>query len=228
MRRLWYIQVEKLDKNPLTKFDPFGIRFHGRGGQGVVTAAELLSVAAFLDGLHAQAFPSFGSERMGAPVVAFCRISEKNIRTREPISSPDALIIQDVTLIHQLDIFNGVNPDGFVLVNTSRTFDELGLEEFIRRFDRTRALTVPATEIALEHLGKPVANSALLAGFAAMSNEISLSSVKEAISRRFSGMIAEKNAEIAQSAFDYVAHELESTQASTSLSTSNAKGDLDA
>ena len=75
----------------------FEVRIHGRGGQGVVTAAEMLSVAAFLEGKHAQAFPSFGSERTGAPVVAFCRIDDKEIRLREPILEPDCLIVQDVT-----------------------------------------------------------------------------------------------------------------------------------
>ncbi len=188
--------------------DPFGVRIHGRGGQGVVTAAELLSVAAFIDGLHAQAFPSFGSERMGAPVVAFCRMSNREIRTREPISSPDALIIQDVTLIHQVDIFSGLNPQGYILINTSRTFDELGLAEFIDRFDRARALTVPATEIAMARIGRPVANAALLAGFAAISAEVSMSAVIAAINRRFSGITAANNVLAAKDAFEYVINEL--------------------
>ncbi len=83
----------------------FQIRIHGRGGQGVVTAAEMLSVAAFREGRFAQAFPSFGSERTGAPVVAFCRLDDKEIRLREPIMQPDALIIQDPTLLHQVDVF---------------------------------------------------------------------------------------------------------------------------
>src|SRR6185437_11219982 len=98
----------------------FQVRIHGRGGQGVVTAAELLSIAAFRQGKHAQAFPSFGSERTGAPVVAYCRIDEKEIRVREPILAPDALIIQDPTLLHQVDLFSGLVPNGYVLINTSR------------------------------------------------------------------------------------------------------------
>ncbi|HEX5337884.1 MAG TPA: 2-oxoacid:acceptor oxidoreductase family protein, partial [Gallionella sp.] len=85
----------------------FELRIHGRGGQGVVTAAEMFSVAAFEEGRNAQAFPSFGSERMGAPVVAFCRIDDKEIRLREPIMEPDAIIIQDSTLLHQVDVFAG-------------------------------------------------------------------------------------------------------------------------
>ena len=87
----------------------FQVRIHGRGGQGVVTAAELLSVAAFDEGRHAQAFPSFGSERTGAPVVSFCRI-DAPIRVREPIAEPDALIVQDPTLLHQVDVFGGLEP----------------------------------------------------------------------------------------------------------------------
>src|SRR3569832_22556 len=83
----------------------FQIRIHGRGGQGVVSAAELLSVAAFLEGRFAQAFPSFGSERMGAPVMAFCRIDAMPIRLREPVLAPDALIIQDATLLHHAGLF---------------------------------------------------------------------------------------------------------------------------
>src|ERR1035437_3519142 len=132
----------------------FQIRIHGRGGQGVVTAAELLSVAAFAEGRHAQAFPSFGSERMGAPVVSFCRIDDREIRTREPVMVPDALIIQDVTLLHQVDLFSGLSSEGYVLVNTSNSFDELGLGEFLRTFHSERLLTCPATEFALEHLGR--------------------------------------------------------------------------
>ena len=104
----------------------FEVRVHGRGGQGVVTAAELLSVAAFLEGRHAQAFPSFGSERTGAPVVAFCRIDDHTIRSREPVVRPDAVIIQDVTLLHQVQVFDGLRPDGYLLVNSARGFDELG------------------------------------------------------------------------------------------------------
>ncbi len=86
----------------------FEVRIHGRGGQGVVTAAEMLSLAAFDEGRYAQAFPSFGSERMGAPVVSFCRIDDHEIRTREPVMEPDALIVQDPTLLHQVDVFGGL------------------------------------------------------------------------------------------------------------------------
>ena len=150
------------------------IRIHGRGGQGVVTAAEMVSIAAFEQGRHAQAFPSFGSERTGAPVVAFCRIDDHEIRLREPILAPDVLIVQDATLLHQVDVFQGLKPDGYVLINSKRSFDELGLAEIAQRFRRERLLTVPATEIALKHLGRPLPNAVLLGGFAALSGLITL------------------------------------------------------
>ena len=111
----------------------FQVRIHGRGGQGVVTAAELLSVAAFDEGKHAQAFPSFGSERTGAPVVAFCRIDDRPIRTHEPIEVPDALIVQDPTLVHQVDLFSGLGPNAYLLVNTGKRLGELGLDELVAR-----------------------------------------------------------------------------------------------
>ncbi len=152
----------------------FQVRIHGRGGQGVVTAAELLSVAAFREGRHAQAFPSFGSERTGAPVVAFCRIDDQQIRLREPILAPDALIIQDPTLLHQVDVFGGLVPDGYILINTGRTFEDLGLGEFARGFSADHLCTVPATEIAMKHVGRPLPNAALLGGFAALSGRVSL------------------------------------------------------
>lgn len=182
----------------------FQIRIHGRGGQGVVSAAEMLSVASFLEGKHAQAFPSFGSERMGAPVMAFCRLDGKPIRLREPVTRPDALIIQDPTLLHQVDLFSGLAPDGFILVNSQRSFDELGIGEFIRRLPSGHCFTVPASELALKHVGRPLPNAALLGGFAAVTRQVGLASVLAAIRRKFSGRIAESNVAAAQAAFDFV------------------------
>ena len=126
----------------------FQVRIHGRGGQGVVTAAELLSVAAFDEGRHAQAFPSFGSERTGAPVVSFCRIDDRPIRLREPVAEPDALIIQDATLLHQVDVFAGLAPDGYVLINTGAHLRRARARRLRERFRRERLLTVPATDLA--------------------------------------------------------------------------------
>ena len=186
----------------------FQVRIHGRGGQGVVTAAEMLSIAAFREGRFAQAFPSFGSERTGAPVVAYCRLDDKEIRLREPIMRPDALIVQDPTLLHQVDLFAGLAPEGSMLINTGRGFEALGLGEFVRGFRAERLCTVPATEIALKHLARPLPNAALLGGFAALTRRVSLDSVAAAIRDKFSGKVAEGNVAAASEAYDFVRTEM--------------------
>ncbi len=185
------------------------IRIHGRGGQGVVTAAEMLSIAAFEQGRHAQAFPSFGSERTGAPVVAFCRIADAEIRSREPILAPDVLIVQDPTLLHQVDVFQGLQPDGYVLINSQRNIHALGLADIERRFRPERLTTVPATDIALRHLGRPLPNAVLLGGFAALSGLITLDAVGQAIRAKFTGKVANANIAAATEAYDFVKRELE-------------------
>jgi pyruvate ferredoxin oxidoreductase gamma subunit len=173
----------------------------------VVTAAQMLSVAAFIGGKHAQAFPSFGSERTGAPVVAFCRIADEPIRLREPIMAPDALIIQDPTLLHQVDLFSGLHRDGFILINTARSFEALGLAEFASGFRRERLLTVPATELAVRHVGRPVPNAALLGAFAALGDVVTIAAVSAAIERTFAGSVARANIAAATQAHRLVLEE---------------------
>lgn len=183
----------------------FRVRFHGRGGQGVVTAAEMLAVAAFIDDLHAQAFPSFGSERMGAPVVSYCRVDNRPIRTHDPVVSADALVIQDATLLHEVDLFAGLDDSGFVLVNSARTPRELGLDDLAQRLVPERLVTLPANDIGMRFLGRPRANTALLAALASLSGVVSHQAVVEAIRRRFPGPVGESNAAAADAAFDAVA-----------------------
>ena len=190
----------------------FEVRIHGRGGQGVVTAAEMLSIAAFEEAHHAQAFPSFGSERTGAPVVAFCRIADKEIRMREPIMSPDAVIIQDPTLLRQIDVFSGLKPDGYVLINTKSTFEELGLSAMARDWPVDHLCTLPAIDLALKHVGRPVPNVPLLAGFAALSGKIKLASVVNAINAKFSGKVAAGNVAAASEAYEIVRAQIETVR----------------
>jgi len=182
----------------------FAVRIHGRGGQGVVTAAELLSLAAFADGLEAQAFPSFGSERMGAPVVAFCRIDEHPIRLREPIAEPDAVVVQDPTLLHHVQVFEGLGDQGYVLINSSRTIDQLGLTELEHRHRRERIATVPAGELARARLGRPIPNAALLGALVALTGVVSLASLQRAIGDRFHGAAATGNAAAAGDAYEHL------------------------
>jgi pyruvate ferredoxin oxidoreductase gamma subunit len=191
----------------------FQIRIHGRGGQGVVSGAEMLSVAAFLEGRYAQAFPSFGSERMGAPVMAFCRIDDKEIRLREPVLAPDALIIQDSTLLHQVDLFNGVPKRGFILINSTRSFDEMGLGGFALGVQQYRMCTVPATDLALKHVGRAVPNVPMLGGFAALTGVITLASLVAAIRQKFPAAVAEKNVAAATEAFETTSRATETINA---------------
>jgi pyruvate ferredoxin oxidoreductase gamma subunit len=180
----------------------FEIRLHGRGGQGVVTGAELLSVAAFDEGKYAQATPSFGSERMGAPVISFCRIDDKAIRLREPILEPDAVIIQDPTLLHSIDVFSGLSPVGYILINSTRSFEELGIAEYAGRFPPHHVCNVGATALAMKHIGRPVPNAALLGGFAAITKLIAFDSVAKAIRQKFPGPIGEANVAAAREAYE--------------------------
>ena len=177
------------------------IRIHGRGGQGVVSGAEMLSVAAFDEGRHAQAFPSFGSERTGAPVVAFCRIDDKEIRLREPIQEPDVLIVQDPTLFHSVDVFAGLKKDGYVLINSTRGFADLGIAAVAARYPTGHVRAVGATEIAVKHVGRPVPNAALLGSFAAMTGQLRLESVEKAIMGKFPGAVGKANVAAAREAY---------------------------
>ncbi len=182
----------------------FQVRIHGRGGQGVVTAAEILSVAAFLEGKYAQAFPTFGSERMGAPVTAFCRIDDKPIRLREPVMTPDALIIQDATLLAGVGLFEGLAPSGYVLINSTKPFAELDLGVAAKAFVAGHCHTVPATKLALEYVGRPIPNAALLGAFAAVTEILRIDSVAEAILSKFPHVIGDRNVKAARATYQLV------------------------
>jgi pyruvate ferredoxin oxidoreductase gamma subunit len=163
------------------------IRIHGRGGQGNVAAAELLSIAAFKDGKYSQAFPSFGAERVGAPVQAFVRIDDKKIRTREDVRHPDYLIVQDYYLLETVPILDGLKPDGLIVVNSEKKPEDLQLKT------TATVETIPATEIALEIIGKPIPNAIMIGAFCTITGLISLDAVQEAIMEKFPGRVGENN-----------------------------------
>ena len=170
----------------------------------MVTAAEMLSVAAFLEGQHAQAFPSFGSERMGAPVVAFCRIADKEIRLREPIKEPDALIVQDPTLLRALDVSQGLKGNGFLMVNR-RGLCRAASGRRCRAVAGRARRAVPATDLAVKFVGRPVPNAALLGAFAADVG-IVVDRVPAGGDRRaFRGTVADANIAAAMAAHAVVA-----------------------
>lgn len=201
---------------------------HGRGGQGAVTAAELLSLAAFADGREAQAFPSFGSERMGAPVVAFCRIDDAPIRLREPVVEPNAVIVQDSTLLHHVDVFGGLRDDGSVIVNSSRTIERLGIAELRERHPQATVLTVPASEIALRRLERPIPNSALLGALTALTGVVRLRSLIAAIEMRFPTAAACANAAAARDAHSQMLGQLAASRGKDESVTGAARRAADA
>ena len=177
------------------------IRIHGRGGQGSVTAAEVLARAAFIEGKWVQAFPYFGAERRGAPVKAFARISSVPLLVHSQVYCPDYVIVLDPYIYKVVDVTEGLKKDGVIVMNTKRKPGELGLEGW-------RVATVDATGIALELnllvAGLPVVNSSVLGAFAKASGEVKLESVLQAVKETWSGGAGEKNARATELAYERV------------------------
>lgn len=169
------------------------IRIHGRGGQGNVVAAYLLATAAIGEGRYAQAFPAFGAERRGAPVVAFTRIGEHPIRRRCQVLAPAFLIIQDQALLQVPGVLDGLQPGGGVLVNANSLpadIDGEGID----------VVNLPATALANEILGRPVPNTALLAAFLSLTGLLPIEALTNALGQRFKGKVLERNTELVQTA----------------------------
>lgn len=174
------------------------IRIHGRGGQGSVTMAQMLADAAFEDGKWSQGFPSFGVERLGAPVTAFTRIDDEKITDRSQVYEPNYVVIQDPSLIELVDVGKGLKSDGMVIVNTSKDPEELNLKV------EGEIKTVDATEIALEHLGRPIMNTSLMGAFGGATGLIKKESLEKAIKKTFPGKIGDKNVAAMGEAFEKV------------------------
>ena len=181
----------------------FQIRIHGRGGQGVVSASEMMSVAAFFNDRYSMSFPSFGSERTGAPVMAFVRIDDKEIELREPVLDPDLLIIQDPTLFQAIDVFSGLKKDGYVLINSSKTAEEMGIEDAVKHLPKGHVVSVPASELAMQHLKRPTPNTVLMGAFTAMREDLfTMDGVERAIMQIFPGKVGEMNVAAAKAAYE--------------------------
>lgn len=174
------------------------IRFHGRGGQGAVASAEMLAVSAIDEGKYAQAFPSFGPERRGAPVVAFCRVDDKPIMTREPIAKPDVVVVLDPTVLRVTNVAAGLKPGGKIAINTCTPAAELA-----RNYDfgDCSLATVDANEIAIRIIGRAITNTAMLGVLLKVEPVAKLESLFEQINQRFPA-IAEKNIKALQTAYD--------------------------
>jgi pyruvate ferredoxin oxidoreductase gamma subunit/2-oxoisovalerate ferredoxin oxidoreductase gamma subunit len=175
------------------------IRIHGRGGQGGVTAAELLARAAFREGKWVQAIPFFGAERRGAPVKAFARLSDEPILIRSQVYSPDYVMVLDAGLLDLVDVTEGLKKDGIVIINTRKKPEEVDIKQ-------GRLATVDATGIAIELqllvAGQPVLNTTMLGAFAKATEEVKLESILEIIREEWKGAAGEKNAKGATLAYE--------------------------
>jgi len=175
------------------------IRIHGRGGQGVVTAAELIAIAAFYEGKESQAFPSFGVERTGAPIESFVRIDKHPIRTREQVQNPDLLIIQDATLLGTTDVTKGCDKNTVAIINTAKNKSELNID-----LPDENVFVINATKIALDVIGKNIVNTVILGSIAKDTDLFSLASAKRAIKQKFAEKdksLVEKNNKAVEKAF---------------------------
>ncbi len=170
------------------------VRFHGRGGQGCVTAAEVLAMAAFYDGKKSQAFPYFGVERTGAPVQAYCRIDDEKIKLHQQVYEPDYLVVLDDSLLDVVDVFSGLKEGGTAVIASKKPIDH----------GKTKIMTVDAYEIAKKHVGRPIVNIAVLGAFAKATGLVSLESLEKAVLQAFEEKpgIGEKNVAALKECFE--------------------------
>jgi pyruvate ferredoxin oxidoreductase gamma subunit len=165
------------------------VRVHGRGGQGAVTTGQILATAAFFDGKESQTFPMFGVERSGAPVSAFCRISDEKINLRSQVYNPDVVIVLDASLVDAVDVSDGLKKDGTIIINSNRNAKEFKIRgEF-------EIHTVDATSVAMEIFKRPIVNTAMLGAFAAVTKSVSMGSLEKAIDEI---ILRKKGAELAE------------------------------
>ncbi|MFH1431752.1 MAG: pyruvate ferredoxin oxidoreductase subunit gamma [archaeon] len=172
------------------------VRIHGRGGQGAVTSAELLAIAAFKDGKYSQSFPFFGVARRGAPVMAFTRIDDKFIRLREQVTKPDYVMVLDPTLIDVIDVAEGTTEDSIIIVNTSKKPQDLKIRT------KAKIVTVDITKIALDIIGAPFVNTPMLGAFAKATKEVTLESILKAIEEEMPEKIAKKNMDATKKVYE--------------------------
>ena len=172
------------------------IRIHGRGGQGAVTSAEILALAAIGEGKYAQGFPSFGPERRGAPVIAFARVDDKPVRLRSKIYHPDVALVLDPSLMKILNPADGLKPDGLLIINSNKPEDQIRSEIGYRG----KLATVDADLIAREELGLPITNTTMLGALIRGTGIVQLDSVIPPLKHRF-GRGAERNEKALRRAF---------------------------
>ncbi len=178
------------------------IRIHARAGQGAITTATLLGYAYFLKGMYPYAFPHFGAARMGAPMNAFVRVDSKPVRLRSQIYEPDYLIIVDSTLMRGFNCFSGLQDNGIAIINEKEG------TELPKVKTGQRVYTVPANDIAMKTIGRPLGNTALLGAFCAATGELDVDHLFEAIRKRFAGKAQEANIQAIKEGFEFVKNQV--------------------
>ena len=180
------------------------VRWHGRGGQGAWTASELLARAAIYEGKYIQSFPEFGPERMGAPVAAFTRISTEPIQIHCAVYNPDVVAVLDPTLLKTVPVTKGLNEEGTIIINSKENPADT---RKMLNTDKGKIWTVPATEIAMRILGRPITNTAMLGAVARITGAVRLESIEKVVEERFRRDIAEKNVAVVKEAYKEVKSE---------------------
>ncbi len=179
------------------------VRFHGRGGQGAVTAADLLAVAGFKEGYYTLSFPMFGAEKRGTPVVSYLRISDEPIVARDEIYNPDYVVVLDPTVMETVNVVAGLKEGGMLICNYPKGSEELKAELKADEL-KIKVATINATKMAMEVLGRPITNTTMVGAFAGATRLITLETLVGVIKEWFKGELAEKNAKLVEEAYRYM------------------------
>lgn len=179
----------------------FEIRFHGRAGQGIVTAAELLADAVHMEGKYSQAMPFFGSEKRGPPVTSYLRIDSKPITIHEEIITPDLVVVAEPSVLSEVQVDAGLKMNGQLILNSPHTLEFVKASGVVNGHHLS---VINGTDIALKHLGKPITNTVMLGALCKLTNVVKLESVIKAIERRFPEKLAKPNIEAIKECYNAV------------------------
>ncbi|WP_456469553.1 pyruvate ferredoxin oxidoreductase subunit gamma [Archaeoglobus sp.] len=179
------------------------VRFHGRGGQGAVTAADILAVAGFKEGYYTLSFPMFGAEKRGTPVVSYLRISDEPIVARDEIYNPDYVVVLDPTVMETVNVIAGLKKGGMLISNYPKSSDDLKTKLKADELG-IKVATINATKVAMEVLGRPITNTTMVGAFGGATRLVSLETLLDVVNEWFKGELAEKNAKLIEEAYRYM------------------------
>ncbi|MDI9609728.1 MAG: pyruvate ferredoxin oxidoreductase subunit gamma [Archaeoglobales archaeon] len=176
------------------------VRFHGRGGQGVVTAADFLAVAGFKEGYYTLSFPTFGAEKRGTPVASFLRISDEPVVVRDEVYTPDYVVVLDPSVFESVNVVSGLKQNGMLIANYPKGSEDLRRDLRIKN----EVFTINATKLAMKILGRPITNTAMVGALVGATGILKLETLKETVEELFEGSLAEKNKQLIEEAYNYM------------------------